>query len=131
MVADADQMEASLRHTITKAVRAAVPNSDRRRFPRYAVSEALQQSLECQLSIAGQNLPFRLLDLSDAGCRLTVPDLPQDTPGAILSIAGVGNPIVLKIVSREIVGEEEILGVQFTSQRISAAALTGATQMAA
>jgi methyl-accepting chemotaxis protein len=129
LVTDADDMETSLRRTITKAVRAAVPESDRRRFPRYAVSEAMQETLNCQLTIAGQNFPFRLIDLSDAGCRLTVPDLPQDSDCATLTIDGVANPLLLKIVSREMVGGDEVLGVQFTAQRINAACLTGAEKV--
>jgi methyl-accepting chemotaxis protein len=127
LVADADEMEASLRRTITKAVRDAVPDSDRRRFPRYPVSEALQQSLACRLEIAGQTLPFRLLDLSDAGCRLTVPNMPSNITDMTLAMAGVATPINLKIVSREASGNQEILGVQFTSQCIQAEVLASAS----
>jgi methyl-accepting chemotaxis protein len=131
MVTDADEMEASLRRTITKAVRDAVPESDRRRSPRYAVSESLQHALNCRLEIAGQPLPFRLLDLSDAGCRLTAPDLPPNAAGGSLFMSGLEKPLALKFVSRHMNGDVEMVGVQFISQSIDAARLTGAEQMAA
>ena len=130
MVEDADQMETSLRLTITKAVRTAVPEADRRRFQRFAVDDALQHRLDCRLEVAGQSVPFRLVDLSDAGCRVVVADVPPDIISGTLTFSALKRPIFVKFVSREPDGEQDVLGVQFMNRRIDAAALTQAEPQA-
>jgi methyl-accepting chemotaxis protein len=130
MVEDADHMETSLRQTISKAVRTAVPDADRRRFKRYTISETLQHRLGCRLEIGGQSVPFRLLDVSDAGCRVTVSDLAKGVTAGTMTIGRLQKPILVKFVSHEPDGDQDVLGVQFISQRIDAAALALAPDMA-
>jgi methyl-accepting chemotaxis protein len=123
LVEDADQMETSLKQTITKAVRTSVPDADRRRFTRYQVSEDLQYQLNCRLELAGASVQFRLLDISDGGCRMAVKESPAAGVYGVLMIDGFLQPLVLKIVSHESEGGVAVVGAQFTRQRIDAASI--------
>jgi len=131
IVEDTHNIEISLMETVKDAIRAAVPQLDRRSLPRYPISEEAQQRIGARLQIGEHTPAFRLLDLSDTGCRLSGNDFAENLTTGKLYLNLQPGPITLKFVSQQTDGRQTVLGVQFMHHRIDAAALAQARQMAA
>jgi methyl-accepting chemotaxis protein len=127
----AGSLEENMKRTITSTIRNAAPEANRRRHPRYNVTEEQQAALRINITVDGQVVAPRLIDLSDSGCRFMAAK-PCELAGetGILRIATLAAPIPFRIVSH--VESEESFNVftQFTGGLIDAAGLLGIERVA-
>ena len=126
MMICADGLEAELKNAISNTIRSASPEINRRRHPRYVVSEQQLAGLNCRASLQGSTAAPRLTNLSDSGCRFTVhaANVPDGATGT-LHFVGHGAPIPFRVVTQ--IKSDGCVTVfsQFTAGPIDAAALLG------
>ena len=88
LVAALQSAVSNLTASITRVVRTATPEVDRRQAPRYAVD------LPCRMSIAGRTaIPVRIVDLSDGGANLCTDEVVSPDTIGTLQIDGVNSPL--------------------------------------
>jgi methyl-accepting chemotaxis protein len=111
------QAVGNLAASVTRIVRTATPEVDRRRAPRLPLDAACRVNLSGQAALSG-----RLVDLSEAGAKISgIPDLPPGSRG-ILEIDRLGMRLPFVVRS----GRDGELHVQFDmsegeTQRLAAA----------
>ena len=126
MMACADGLELELKHAITSTIRTAAPEVNRRRHPRYEVSDRQLAELDCRAILHGKAVVARIVNLSDSGCRFTIDGAgPPDGATGTLRFGSRAGPISFRVVT-QIEGEGYVtIFSQFTGQLIDAAALLG------
>jgi methyl-accepting chemotaxis protein len=130
MVERTEQLEDELKQMITASIRTAAPEANRRFHPRYLVSAQQQAAMNCRLELDGLAPRFRLIDLSDVGCRIaTRQELARGKRGRLTF--GESNDIQFRIITQFEKGGEFIAGLQFTSGSIDALAHLGGDAIAA
>ena len=125
LVAGADQIEEDLRQRITKAIRTAVPEANRRRSARYDVSEARSIELDCVLELGGAQCKAKLINISNGGCRLALRQDPGENADCILNIQFLAQRLKARIINRHQIGIDTLLDLQFADPSQDAATLAG------
>jgi methyl-accepting chemotaxis protein len=131
LVQGAGRIEEDLRQSITKAIRTAVPEANRRRFPRYEVSAQRSAEVGCVINLNGARLPARLINISDGGCRVFAPqDLASNIDGAVV-LRLSDHAISGQVINRQHVDNGQMLDVKFDEIEALAAEVAGCSEVAA
>jgi hypothetical protein len=124
------QMNADLQRAVVKAVRHAAPELNRRRAPRYPVTQDAQTRMRCRLDLGGPVTDFTVVDLADFGCSLSVGVAPPADMMGVLEIGATGQRLKFEIVTSAAEAGTWRLGVRFLDGKLDAATLTDQAEAA-
>lgn len=113
LVEGAERIEEDLRRGITRAVRTALPELDRRRFARFPVSAEKSGQLACTITVGDAPVPVRMLDLSRGGCQVAAPGTIGIATETRLHIAAANATYAARIVQRRAEDDQVVLMLEF------------------